>query len=103
MPQFSTFFGPPDTQIHIRDAARSRRIALDITQSDLANRSGVSLASLKRFEQSGEVSLTSLLRLASALDALDGFAALFPQPEPRSLDDLERSDKPRQRASGKSS
>jgi transcriptional regulator with XRE-family HTH domain len=97
------FFGPSDAQTHIRDAARRRRIAMNITQTDLADRSGVPLASLKRFEQTGQVSLTALLRIAASLNALDGFGALFPQPEPRTLDDLERGDKPRQRASGRSS
>ncbi len=92
---------PSDVQTHIREAARQRRIALNITQASLARRSGVTLPSLKRFEQSGDISLTSLLRLAATLDALDGFAALFPRPEPRSLDDLERHEKRRKRASGR--
>ena len=39
-----------------------------ITQKKLAARSGVSLGSLKRFEQSGEISLQSLTKIAIALD-----------------------------------
>ena len=39
-----------------------------ITQKQLAVRSGVSLGSLKRFEQSGEISLQSLTKIAIALD-----------------------------------
>lgn len=39
-----------------------------ITQKQLAARSGVSLGSLKRFEQSGEISLQSLKKIAIALD-----------------------------------
>ena len=39
-----------------------------ITQKQLAARSGVSLGSLKRFEQSGEISLQSLTKIAIALD-----------------------------------
>ena len=39
-----------------------------ITQKELAVKSGVSLGSLKRFEQSGEISLQSLTKLAIALD-----------------------------------
>ncbi len=38
-----------------------------ITQKQLAVRSGVSLGSLKRFEQSGEISLQSLTKIAIAL------------------------------------
>ena len=39
-----------------------------ITQKALAAKSGVSLGSIKRFEQSGEISLQSLTKLAIALD-----------------------------------
>lgn len=97
------FFTPSDAQANIRDAARGRRIALNLTQSDLANRSGVPLATLKRFEQTGQVSLAALLQVASALDALDSFTVLFPPPELRTLDDLEHGPRPRQRASGRRS
>lgn len=47
-----------------------------ITQKQLAARSGVSLGSLKRFEQNGEISLQSLTKIAIALDVeneLEGF------------------------------
>ena len=73
---------PPDpaneVQDRIRAAAKARRLALNIPQADLARRVGVPLPTLKRFEQSGEVALATLLRIAGALDALDGFGALFP-------------------------
>lgn len=70
---------PADALQHrIRAAAAARRLALNITQADLARRAAVPLPTLKRFEQSGEVALATLLRIAAALDALDGFGALFP-------------------------
>lgn len=54
-----------DTDIAKRMAQlRKRR---KISQKELAVRSGVSLGSLKRFEQSGEISLQSLTKLAIAL------------------------------------
>lgn len=61
-----------------------------MTQADLAARSGVPLGTLKRFERLGEVSLSTLMMLAEALDALGEFHGLFPLPEARSLDDLDR-------------
>ena len=48
-----------------------------ITQKQLAARSGVSLGSLKRFEQSGEISLQSLTKIAIALDAENELEDLF--------------------------
>lgn len=70
-----------DTQHCIRQSAAARRLALNITQADLARRSDVPLPTLKRFEQQGEIGLAALLRIAGALDALDGFGRLFPGPE----------------------
>jgi transcriptional regulator with XRE-family HTH domain len=70
---------------------KALRLALGWTQEGLANRSGVSLGSLKRFESSGLIAFDSLLRLAFALGCLDRFHNLAQnltvQPV-QSLDDL---------------
>ena len=50
---------------------RSRRLATGLTQQGLAKRSGVSLATLRKFEQKGIISLESFLRLAMVLDTLE--------------------------------
>jgi transcriptional regulator with XRE-family HTH domain len=75
-------------------AERARRLRLDrnLTQQELAERAGMSLSSLRRFERSGEIAFLSLVRVAMALDATEGLAALFPEPV-RSLDDV--LDRPR--------
>jgi transcriptional regulator with XRE-family HTH domain len=67
--------------------ARSRRLARAWTQAELAERSGMSLSSLRRFERTGQIALLSLVRLAIALDALDEVMALFPE-EVKSLDQV---------------
>ena len=48
-----------------------------ITQKLLAARSGVRPGSLKRFEQSGEISLQSLTKIAIALDVENELEDLF--------------------------
>ncbi len=48
-----------------------------ISQKELAARSGVSLGSVKRFEQSGEISLQSLTKLAIALEVEGELESLF--------------------------
>lgn len=48
-----------------------------ISQKKLAARSGVSLGSLKRFEQSGEISLQSFTKLAIALEVEEELESLF--------------------------
>ena len=48
-----------------------------ISQKVLATKSGVSLGSVKRFEQTGEISLQSFTKLAIALEVEGELEALF--------------------------
>ena len=68
---------------------KALRLARGWKQATLAQRSGVSLASLRRFEESGQVSLPNLLALAFALNRLDDFEALFQAPPASSIAELE--------------
>lgn len=61
---------------------------MKITQADMAARSGVSLGSIKRFERTGEVSLSSLLKIAMVLDCLGDFSELFNKPEYTSIEEI---------------
>lgn len=47
------------------------------SQVEFARRSGVSLGSLKRFEQRGQISLKNLLALAHVLNRLGDFEKVF--------------------------
>ncbi len=47
------------------------------------------MASLRRFESSGKVSLESLMRIAFALDRLGDFAAVLQPPRAASIAELE--------------
>ena len=57
----------------IVDRVKLRRKELKLTQKELAKRSGVSYGSIRRFENSGEISLTSLLKIANAINCLEDF------------------------------
>ena len=70
---------------------KALRLAKGWRQVTLAERSGVSLASLRRFESSGKISLQSLLRLAFALNRLGDFEDVFSQPRASSIAELEAS------------
>ena len=61
---------------------------MKITQKELSMRSGVSLASIKRFEQTGEISFVSLLQIATVLDEMDSFANLFEGREYESIQEV---------------
>lgn len=53
------------------------RKELKWTQQDLADRSGVSYGSIKRFERFGKISFESLLKIAEVLDRLTDFEDLL--------------------------
>ncbi len=52
---------------------RTLRKQLKMSQTEMAERSGVSLGSLKRFENTGKISLDSLLKLMHLLGRLNEF------------------------------
>ncbi len=64
---------PPSVMDDLKSKYKNLRLALTLTQSSLAKRSGVSLGSIKRFENSGKISLESLLKLSLVLECLDDF------------------------------
>ena len=91
---------PREIRQEIAAKAKERRLALNISQQELAERSGVSLGSIKRFESSGLISLSSLLEISLVFGCLDDFATLFTvKGEPLSL--FEPEPKKRKRSSRK--
>ena len=79
----------------IRNNFKRARLGLELTQEGLSNRSGVSLGSIKRFENSGEISLKSILKLAIVLNCIDDFSeiALPSKHNVSSIDELLKRDK----------
>ena len=59
------------------ERVKERRKELKLTQQGLAKKSGVSYGSIRRFETTGEIALTSLLKIANALNSLEEFNMLF--------------------------
>ncbi len=59
------------------ERVKKRRKEAKLSQMALSKRSGVSFASIRRFEETGEISLCSLMKIADALGFLNDFNALF--------------------------
>ena len=59
-----------------------------LSMKALAELSGVSYGSLKRFESTGQISLSSLLKLAIVLDCVDDFEYLFKKTEILSIQEI---------------
>ena len=64
---------PKENQQTLVERLKQRRLSMNLTQEGLAKRSGVSWGSIKRFEQTSQISLESLLKVALVLECLQDF------------------------------
>lgn len=103
-----TWHTPKDLETKLAEWLRQARIRQNLTQADLAEKAGVALPTLRRFEQTGAIALERFVRLAYALGQTDSlWAALNAPPKPESMQALlnatktERALKGRVRARGK--
>lgn len=91
---------PDSLMSGIAKRVKQRRLEKGWTQNFLATKAGVSLASYRRFESSGEISLRSLVMLAFALEMTDEFENLFSRKTYQSIDDIIKAEQPKQRKRG---
>lgn len=85
-----TLSGPPETARLLAQRVRALRLLRGWTRDTLAQRAGVTAASLKRFEDTGLGSLELVLKTAHALARLEEFARLLQPPPAQSIEELER-------------
>ncbi len=90
-----SFLTAKDGFSKIAPLMRERRVGKNITQTALSERSGVSLSVLKKFEQTGKISLESFVKLAFVLGLTENLIeALSPGAKTiSSLDELLAEDK----------
>ena len=88
MNEFNFLKSPADINMEIARRMQKKRKTNKLTQKQLAQKSGVSLGSVKRFERLGEISLSSLVKIAFVLDCEDDFDALFARKEYRSIQEV---------------
>ncbi|GAB4195072.1 MAG: hypothetical protein Tsb002_27220 [Wenzhouxiangellaceae bacterium] len=76
---------------------------MELTQEGLAQRSGVPLATLRKFEQKGAISLESFLKLQMVLGGLEDIlkATQIKETEFSSIDDVLAADRTPTRKRGK--
>lgn len=88
MNTFDFLKSPADINMEIAKRVQKKRKTHKLTQQQLAQRSGVSLGSVKRFERTGEISLSSLVKIAFALDCEKDFDELFSRKEYSSIQEV---------------
>ena len=83
-----SLISPSNMAAEVAKRAKAMRLAQNMSQRSMAERSGVSEASLKRFERTGEVAFASLLKVSAVLGCMDDFGALFAPREAVSIDEI---------------
>ena len=79
---------PNEIAKSLADKIKEHRKKLKISQEVLAQKSGVSHGSIKRFETKYEISLHSFIKIAIALDLDNEFENLFTQKTYNSIDEI---------------
>ena len=88
MSKFNIQKQPNDILVDVAQKVRRLRKTNKWSQEELANRSGVSLGSLKRFESTGQISFIFLLKLANVFGRLEEFESLLVPKETSNLNQL---------------
>ena len=88
-PAFLQLLTPASAQRLLADRVREIRVGLGLKQSTIATRAGVALPTLRRFEQTGEVSLKYLTRICHALGRIDEFEKIFQPPVAATMTEFE--------------
>ncbi len=88
MGKFNIQKQPNDILVDVAQKVRRLRRTNKWSQEELANRSGVSLGSLKRFESTGKISFIFLLKLANVFGRLEEFESLLVPKETSNLNQL---------------
>ena len=86
--QFLNQKTPNEIAKSLAEKIKAHRKKLKISQEVLAQKSGVSLGSIKRFETKYEISLQSFIKIAIALDIDNDLKSLFTTKTYTSIDEV---------------
>ena len=79
---------PGQAKLDVAKREKERRKRLGLSQVERAKRADVSLGSLRRFEQTGDISFASLVNLCYALNCQDELEGLFSAPAYRTIQEV---------------
>ncbi|WP_205690954.1 helix-turn-helix domain-containing protein [Cellulophaga sp. BC115SP] len=85
-----SLISPSKAQLKIAENIRARRLSIELTQEGLAERSGVPLPTLRKFEQKGAISLESFLKILMVVGELEELINILKPSKPvfNSIDDV---------------
>ena len=97
------FISPVKAQSKFADYTRQRRLLIGLTQEGLAERSGVPLSTLRKFEQKGVISLESFIKILWVIGGLEELLTVLKPKKPdfNSIDDVLKGEKSFSRKRGR--
>ena len=72
----------------IADDFRKRRIEKNLTREQVAEKSGVAVAKIVRYEQKGLISLKNLIGIAMAMEYTSEVKSIFTEPKYSTMEEL---------------
>ena len=79
---------PSDVAMKLAKRIKEIRRRKKITQKELAGRSNVSYATLRKFEKTGQISLESFIKLTMELGLIQEINSLFAEPVYNSIEEV---------------
>lgn len=79
---------PNEILIAIASNTKERRKEHKLTQKELASRAGVTYASYRRFEETGQISLASFVKVACVLDSEKELLGLLTSRHYNSIEEI---------------
>ncbi len=87
--------------IEIGSRIKQHRIKINLTQLELANKTGLSRVAISKIERGNGANLSSLIQILRMLDLLQNMEYLFPADEISPIELIKLKGKKRKRASSK--
>ncbi len=81
---------PDEIAMEMAHDFRRRRIEKNLTREQVADRSGVAVSNIIRFEQKGLISLKNLIGIAMALEYTSEVRSIFSQPKYSTMEELQQ-------------
>ena len=83
-----TFDNADDIARMLADDFRKRRIEKNMTREQVAEKSGVAVSNIVRFEQKGLISLKNLIGIAMAMEYTSEIKNIFAEPKYSTMEEL---------------
>jgi len=92
---------PEELRLHIASNVKARRLEMNLTQKGMSSRTSIPLATYKRFEKSGEISLSKLIMIAVVLGMTHELENLFTERRYQDINEVINIEKSIKRSRGR--